>query len=82
MAKKSITTIKYEISEELEEIVGNGPMTRPMVVKKLWEYIKANDCQEGRIIHPDDLLSEVLGKKSLDMFAMQKKLSAHIFKAE
>ncbi len=85
MAKKSITTMKYDLSDELEVIVGNGPMTRPQVVKKLWEYIKEYDLQDERnkrMICPDDDLAEVLGAKPIDMLKMQAKLSPHLLKRD
>ena len=32
-----------EISKELAEVVGKGPMARTEVTKKLWEYIKKHN---------------------------------------
>ena len=34
-----------ELSAELEAVVGPGPLPRGQVMKKLWEYIKANNLQ-------------------------------------
>lgn len=34
------------LSPELEDIVGKGPMARSEVVKKLWEYIKGDDYED------------------------------------
>lgn len=74
--------IKYELSEELADIIGLDEASRPEVVKRLWVYIKKNDCQEGRIIHPDATLAKVLGKGKIDMLKMQKKLTPHLTRIE
>lgn len=74
---------KHELSDELEAVVGRGPMSRPDVTKKLWVYIKKHDLQDAkkkRIICPDDLLGEVIGHKPIDMLKMTSKVSAHILK--
>lgn len=71
---------KYELSEELSDVVGLKKAARTEVVKKLWVYIKKNDLQEGRTIYPDEKLARVLGKKSLTMFEMAKKISPHFIK--
>jgi chromatin remodeling complex protein RSC6 len=34
------------LSSELTAVIGEGPLPRGQVVKKLWEYIKANDLQD------------------------------------
>lgn len=72
----------YKISEELQLIVGKGPMPRSQVVKKLWEYIKKHDLQDAknkRMIIADENLKVIFGgKKQVDMFAMTKLVSAHL----
>lgn len=78
-----LTKITYAISPELTEIVGKGPHTRPQIVKKLWVYIKAKKCQDTknrRMINPDDKLSQVIGKKPVDMLKLATHLSKHIKK--
>ncbi len=70
-----------KVSEELAAIVGRGPMPRTEVTKKLWAYIKAHKCQDTknkRFINPDDKLSKILGKKSINMFEMTKLVSKHL----
>jgi len=40
-----------ELSPELEEVVGKGPMSRGEVVSKIWEYIKGDeyvDAETGK----------------------------------
>lgn len=78
-----LTKLMYDLSPELAAIVGTKRSTRPQVVKKLWVYIKAHKCQDSknkRLINPDKKLSEVLGKKSVDMLKMAGLLSKHIKK--
>jgi chromatin remodeling complex protein RSC6 len=70
------------ISPELAVVVGEGPMPRSEVVKKLWVYIKANnlqDPQNKRNIVADEALKVVFGgKEVVDMFEMTKLVSAHL----
>ncbi len=70
------------LSEELEAVVGKGPMARGEVVKKLWEYIKKNDLQnpenKREIIADDKLLPLFDGQKQVNMFAMTKLVSGHM----
>lgn len=70
------------ISPELAEVVGKGPMPRSEVVKKLWEYIKKNNLQDPsnkRNINADDNLKKVFdGKATVNMFEMTKLVSKHL----
>lgn len=70
------------ISPELAEVVGSGPMPRSEVVKQLWVYIKSNNLQDPnnkRMINADAKLQAVFGgKSSVDMFEMTKLVSAHL----
>lgn len=70
------------ISSELAAVVGSGPMPRPEVVKKLWEYIKKNDLQDPqnkRNINADANLKAVFdGKATVNMFEMTKLVSKHL----
>ena len=68
-------------SPELGAIVGNKPKPRGQVTKKLWAYIKENklqDKKDKRVINPDKKLAKVLGSKPINMFAMTKKVAAHL----
>jgi len=81
--KSGLTQQTYCLSEELAAIVGGKKMTRPQVVKKLWVYIKGHKCQDTknkRMIVPDKKLSEVIGKKPIDMLKLAGALSKHIKK--
>ena len=78
-----LTTMKYSVSAELAAVVGSGKLTRPQIIKKLWAYIKSHRCQDAkkrRIINPDAKLSEVLGKRPIDMLKMAGALNKHIKK--
>jgi len=70
------------VSSELAEVVGEGPMPRTEVTKKLWEYIKKRKLQDPnnmRNIVPDSKLSKVFGsKRAINMFDMTKKVNKHL----
>lgn len=83
MAKSNSAFMKpMTISPELAVVVGNGPMPRSEVVKKLWEYIKKHDLQDPknkRNINGDEALKKVFGgKATVSMFEMTKLVSAHL----
>ena len=69
-------------SAELAAIVGNTPLPRTEVTKKLWEYIKANNLQDEankRMINADTKLKLVFdGKEQVSMFEMTKLVNAHL----
>ena len=74
-------TKPLNLSSELEAVVGKGPMSRPQVVKKLWEYIKAHNLQNPknkRNILADDKLRPIFGKDEVTMFEMTKLVSTHL----
>jgi len=69
-------------SKELAEIVGDKPLPRTEVVKKLWQYIKKHNLQDPknkRNIVADAKLKPVFaGKKVVSMFEMTKLVSKHL----
>lgn len=69
-------------SAELAAVVGEKPLPRTEVVKKLWAYIKKNGLQDQknkRQINADDKLKKVFaGKASVSMFDMTKLVSKHL----
>ena len=69
------------LSPALAEIIGEAS-SRGEVTKKLWDYIKANNCQDPsnkRRIIPDEKLARLFGsKEAVDMFALAKLLSKHL----
>lgn len=69
------------VSAQLEAVVGKGPLPRGQVVKKLWEYIKANGLQDKvnkRNINADAKLKPIFGKDVVNMFEMMKLISKHL----
>lgn len=68
--------------EALSKIVGSKPIPRGEIIKKLWDYIKANKLQDEKKrtqINADDALKVVFGgKKNVTMFEMTKLVSGHI----
>lgn len=70
------------VSSELAAVVGNGPMPRSEVVKKLWAYIKKHGLQDPknkRNIVSDASLKKVFGgKEVVNMFEMTKLVSKHL----
>lgn len=83
MAKSNSAFMKpMNLSPELEEVVGKGPMPRSEVVKKLWVYIKGKGLQDPdnkRNINADENLKKVFGgKSSVNMFEMTKLVSKHL----
>jgi len=66
----------------LGAVVGNNPMPRTEITKKIWQYIKRNGCQdqkERRMINADDKLRPVFGgKNKVSMFEMTKLVNKHV----
>lgn len=69
-------------SDALAEIVGDKPLPRTEVTKKVWAYIKKHklqDAKERRNINADDKLKVVFGgKKTVNMFEMTKLVNKHL----
>ncbi len=69
-------------SATLAEVVGNKPIPRTEVVKKMWAYIKKNGCQDKknkRMINADAKLKAVFaGKAQVSMFDMNKLIAKHL----
>jgi len=70
------------VSSDLAKVVGEGPMPRSEVVKKLWAYIKSKGLQDPvnkRNINADEALKKVFdGKETVNMFEMTKLVSKHL----
>ncbi len=68
--------------EALASVVGDRPMPRTEITKKLWQYIKRNglqDAKERRMINADDRLRNVFGgKRQVSMFEMTKLVNRHM----
>jgi chromatin remodeling complex protein RSC6 len=66
----------------LAAVVGDKPMPRTEITKRLWAYIKKNGCQDQknrRMINADASLKAVFGGKSaVNMFEMTKLVNKHV----
>jgi chromatin remodeling complex protein RSC6 len=66
----------------LAAVVGNKPIPRTEITKKLWAYIKRNGLQDSknrRMINADAKLKAVFGgKRQVSMFEMTKLVSKHM----
>ena len=84
--KNSAFMRPVHLSDTLAEIVGQGPMARTEVTKKVWDYIKKHKLQDQnnkRMINPDQKLAKVLGSSQpIDMFKMTSKIAKHIKEPE
>jgi upstream activation factor subunit UAF30 len=71
-----------KVSDALAAVVGNKPIPRTEVTKKLWQYIKKNNLQDKvqrRQINADDKLKAVFGGRAqVSMFEMTKLVSKHL----
>jgi upstream activation factor subunit UAF30 len=68
-------------SAALSEVVGQKPLPRTELTKKLWAYIKKNDLQDPknkRMIKADDRLRPIFGKPQVNMFEMTKLVNKHV----
>ncbi|WP_027016978.1 DNA topoisomerase III [Comamonas composti] len=68
-------------SAELAAVIGDAPTSRPEVIKKLWEYIKANGLQDAtnkRAINADAKLRAVFGKEQVSMFELAGIVGKHV----
>lgn len=68
-------------SPALAAIIGIEPVTRAQVIKKLWDYIKANNLQDTtnkRVINADDKLLAVFGKPQVTMFELAGIVGKHL----
>ncbi|MGA2543073.1 MAG: SWIB/MDM2 domain-containing protein [Verrucomicrobiota bacterium] len=70
--------------EKLALIVGEKPLPRTELTKKLWAYIRKNGLQDKKVrtqINADPNLKAVFGgKKQVSMFEMTKLVSRHVKK--
>jgi len=69
-------------SQELAAVVGDRPMPRTEVTKRLWDYIKKNDLQDAknrRQINADDRLRPIFGgRRNVTMFELTKLVNQHL----
>jgi len=69
------------LSDALAKVVGNKPMPRTEIVKKIWVYIKKNGLQDSknrRMINADAALKPIFVKDQISMFEMAGALNKHV----
>lgn len=67
----------------LAEVVGNKPLPRTEIVKKVWDYIKKNGLQDKtnkRMINSDAKTKPLFGKAQISMFDLAKIVNNNIQK--
>jgi DNA topoisomerase-3 len=68
-------------SADLAAVIGAEPVARTAVIKKLWDYIKANGLQDDtnkRAINADAKLLPVFGKPQVTMFELAGIVGKHL----
>ena len=69
-------------SAALAAVIGNKPVPRTEIIKKIWDYIKKNKLQDSknrRMINADEKLAGIFGgKKQISMFELAKVVSKHV----
>ncbi|WP_157270842.1 SWIB/MDM2 domain-containing protein [Azohydromonas aeria] len=68
-------------SAQLAAVIGDKPMPRTEVTKKVWDYIKANKLQDEsnkRMINADAKLKDIFKKPQVSMFEMTKLINEHL----
>ncbi|TFK74017.1 SWIB-domain-containing protein [Pluteus cervinus] len=72
---------EYLLSEPLSALTGQEKLSRPQVVKALWDHIKGNGLQnpdKRQEIICDASFKAVFGVEKIDMFKMNKVLGQHL----
>lgn len=75
----------YVLSEPLAAVLEETQLSRPQVVKHLWDYIKKRGLQNPsnkREILCDEDLKAVFGTEKIDMFKMNRVLTQHLHESE
>ena len=79
--RKTTAASGKQPSAELAAVIGAEPVARPQVMKKLWDYIKANglqDAKDKRSINADAKLLAVFGKPQVTMFELAGIAGKHL----
>ena len=69
--------------DKLAAVIGNKPVPRTEMIKKIWDYIKKNNLQDKnnkRMINADDKLKPLFGKNQVSMFELAKIVNNNIKK--
>lgn len=79
--RKTTAATGKQPSAALAAVIGEGAVSRPEVVKKLWDYIKANGLQDAadkRRVNADAKLALVFGKPQVTMFEIAGIVGQHL----
>ncbi len=79
--RKTTAASGKQPSAELAAVIGSEAVARPQVVKKLWDYIKANglqDAKDKRTINADAKLLPIFGKPQVTMFELAGIVGKHL----
>ena len=79
--RKTTAGTGLQPSTALAAVIGVDAVARPQVIKKLWDYIKANGLQDAankRAINADAKLLPVFGKPQITMFELAGIVGKHL----
>ena len=79
--RKTTAGTGLQPSAALAAVIGAEAVARPQVIKKLWDYIKANGLQDAankRAINADAKLLAVFGKPQVTMFELAGIVGKHL----
>lgn len=79
--RKTTAATGKQPSAALAAVIGEGAVSRPEVVKKLWDYIKAHglqDAKDKRKVNADAKLRPVFGKDQVTMFEIAGIVGQHL----
>ena len=79
--RKTTAGTGLQPSAALATVIGADAVARPQVIKKLWDYIKANGLQDAankRAINADAKLLPVFGKPQITMFELAGIVGKHL----
>lgn len=80
--KEKRPSSEYNVSKELEAVIGVKAASRPEITKRVWDYIKEHQLQDQknkRLIVPDKKLEKIFNQKEpIDMMQLARYLSGHI----
>jgi upstream activation factor subunit UAF30 len=65
----------------LAAIIGDKPLPRTEITRKIWDYIKRNKLQDSvnrRMINADAMLRPLFGKAQASMFELTKMVNKYI----
>ncbi|MBT0570399.1 DNA topoisomerase III [Curvibacter sp. CHRR-16] len=79
--RKTTAASGKQPSAALAAVIGDAPVARTEVMKKLWDYIKANglqDAKDKRAINADAKLLPLFGKAQISMFELAGIAGKHL----